>query len=100
MTAAATFALFVSSIEGSVVTRYGTRTFIGAERSAGGLSWQTDRVIAIPHDEYRKFRREYDRALRDKSLRVRTETEWREQNRRDNDPKKTKQGAGTPSAPT
>lgn len=77
------FALFVSSVEGSLVTRYGTATFIGAERSATdprAVEWHPDQVVAIPHDEYRKFRREYLRALREGSLVERTADEWNRQN--------------------
>lgn len=83
------FALFVSSVEGRLVTRYGTRTFIGAERRASDprqLEWHTDQVIAIPHDEFRKYRREYLRALREGSLVVRTDAEWQQQNRQDTAP--------------
>lgn len=98
MTAAA-FALFVSSVEEHLVTRYGTRTFIGAERDKNGIKWNTKAIVAIPHDEYRRYRREYDRALRDKSLTPRTEAEWNAQNRSEEKSHK-KPGAGTPSAPS
>jgi len=96
------FALFVSSVEGSLVTRHGTRTFIGATRRAKEptvIDWQPDVIVAFPHDEYRRYRREYDRALRDKSLAKRTEAEWRAQNRQEAK-EANQQGAGTPSAPT
>lgn len=77
------FALFVSCVEGSLVTRYGTGTFIGAERRADDprqVDFHPDQVIAIPDDEFRKYRREYLRALREGSLRQRTEAEWQRQN--------------------
>lgn len=87
------FALYVSSVEGSLVTRYGTRTFIGAERRAlepTVIDWNPDQVVAIPHDEFRKYRREYLRALRDRSLVERTADEWQRQ----------QQPASTAAAPT
>jgi hypothetical protein len=87
------FALFVSCVEGSLVTRYGTRTFIGAERATDDrrrVDYHPDQVVAIPVDEYRKFRREYLRALRDGSLVERTADEWQRQ----------QQPASTAAAPT
>lgn len=94
------FALYVSCVEGAVVTRYGTRTFIGAERRAlepTVVDFHPDIVVAIPHDEFRKYRREYLRAMREGSLVERTADEWRAQNRQDQPT--AKQGAGTPRAP-
>lgn len=78
------FALFVSCVEGSLVTRYGTRTFIGAERRADDprvVDYHPEHVVAIPHDEFRKYRREYLRALREGSLVERTAAQWDAQNR-------------------
>ena len=80
------FALFVSCVEGCLVTRYGTRTFIGAERRTDDptvVDYHPEQVVAIPHDEHRKFRREYLRALREGSLVERTADEWLQQNRQD-----------------
>lgn len=77
------FALFVSSVEGSLVARYGTGTFIGAERRADDprvVDFHTDLIVAIPHDEFRRFRREYLRALREGSLVARNVDEWNRQN--------------------
>lgn len=94
------FALFVSCVEGSLVTRYGTRTFIGAERRAlepKVVDYHPEQVVAIPHDEFRKYRREYLRVMREGSLVERTELEWREQNRQE--PPTEERGAGTPRAP-
>jgi len=101
---AAAFALFVSCVEGSVVMRYGTGTFIGAERVATppGLAFHPEIVVAIPHEEYRKYRREYNRALSDGSLAKRTPAQWLEQNappKTDKGSASKKQGAGTPPAP-
>lgn len=97
----AAFALFVSCVEGALVTRYGTGTFIGAERRANAptvVDYHPDQIIAIPHDEFRKYRREYLRALRDGSLVERTAAEWQRQN----EPTPTDDaisGVGTPRAP-
>lgn len=87
----AAFALFVSCVEGAVVTRFGTRTYIGCERRAlepTVVDYHPEQIVAIPHDEFRKYRREYLRALRDGSLVTRTEDEWRTAN------------ADAPTAPT
>lgn len=76
------FALFVSCVEGALVMRYGTGTFIGAERRAREpqvVDYHPDQVVAIPHDEFRKYRREYLRALREGSLVERTADEWQRQ---------------------
>lgn len=80
------FALFVSCVEGRLVTRYGTRTFIGAERRTDDprvVDFHPEHIVAIPHDEHRKYRREYLRALREGSLVERTVDEWQQQNRQD-----------------
>lgn len=82
---AAPFALFVSSVEGAPVTRFGTRTIIGATRSTLAptvLVFDTEQIVAIPHDEYRRYRREYDRALDNGSLKRRAVADWEAQNRR------------------
>jgi|SRR6187551_177323 len=97
----ASFALFVSCVEGSLVTRYGTRTFIGAERRTlepNVVDYHPEQIVAIPHDEFRKYRREYTRALRDGSLVQRTADEWQRQNRQDQ-PTEKSTGGGTPRAP-
>jgi hypothetical protein len=75
------FSLFVSCIEGKPVTRFGSRTFIGAEREGDSnvIHWFPDRVIAIPASEHDRFRKEYDRVLRDGDLRVRTKSDWLQQ---------------------
>jgi hypothetical protein len=94
------FALFVSCVEGAVVQRYGTGTFIGAERRAlepTVIDYHPAIIVAIPHDEFRKYRREYLRAVRDGSLVEHTEQAWREQTRQKQPT--DKRGAGTPRAP-
>lgn len=87
------FALFVSCVEGHLVTRHGTRTFIGAERRADDprrVDYHPEQIVAIPVDEHRKYRREYLRALREGSLVERTGDEWQRQ----------QQPASTAAAPT
>lgn len=86
------FVLFVSSIEGKLVRRYGTPVQIGAVRECENpdepnlsrqrwrYRWQTDQVVAIPEDEFNRYRREYTRALATGALTKRTEAEWRKQN--------------------
>ncbi len=75
------FSLFVSCVPGKPVTRYGSHTFIGADRVAGTneFIWHPERVVAIPATEHARYRKEYDRLLADKDLKVRTETEWKAQ---------------------
>lgn len=76
------FAMFVSCVEGQPTTRFGTRTYIGAERRADDptvIDYHPELVVAIPHDEWRKYRREYSRALRAGALVQRPLDAWRKQ---------------------
>lgn len=81
--------LFVSSVEGHAVTRYGTTRnlkgvpspglLVGAERDPRKpteISWFPDVIVHIPEEEARLYAREYARAFRDGSLRKRTEAEF------------------------
>ena len=77
------FALYVSSVEGHLVTRLGagasTPSYIGARRRAGDpteIVWDTELVVALAADEVARFRREYERAIEAKALRRRTEKEY------------------------
>lgn len=100
------FALFVSSVEGHAVARFGTgaptrsNAFIGATRSIEDptqIEWRTDEVVPITEAEYRDFRREYDGAIAAGSLVKRTENDyaaWLEENGQswpDTDPPKPKE---------
>lgn len=61
----------VRSVDGRPVSRYGTRSFIGAERDSANpnkLIYATDAVVTIPRDEARLYRREYVRHLADGDL--------------------------------
>lgn len=98
--AAAQYALFVSCVAGQPVTRYGTRTFIGAERRAKEpqvIDYDPTVVVAISHDEFRRYRKEYLRALNSGSLVTRDAADWHRQNRQGSTDEKT--GSGTTPAP-
>lgn len=78
------FVLFVTPIEGKLVARYGTGSYIGcvrqrvepateAERKALArkqpwartsieLKWDTETIVPIPRAEFDRFRKEYTRA--------------------------------------
>lgn len=79
--AADAYSLFVSCVEGSPCTRFGTRTLIGAERASDNvIHWFPERVVALTHAEHRRYLKEYTRLLRDGDLRPRTAAEWLAQN--------------------
>jgi hypothetical protein len=60
---------FFRSVEGKVVPRYGTATFIGVQRDNKiGWIWDTTSVIRVPEYEVNRYMREYRRALSDGSL--------------------------------
>lgn len=79
------FAIFVRSVPGRTVSRFGSRssTLIGArfasesEIAAGSerVIW-SDRIVPIAEEAFRKFRREYTSALRLGDLTSATEAEW------------------------
>lgn len=84
MSAPHPFVLFVSSVEGYAVTRYGSgtpsrrATLIGAQRVPGrGIVWDTREVVALTEDELRQYSKEYRGAIADKALRQRTEADWK-----------------------
>lgn len=70
---------------GGVVSRFGTgggsraNTMIGARRDPRDPRRLifTDEVVAIPAAEYARFRREYDKAVRNQSLLPRTAEDYR-----------------------
>jgi hypothetical protein len=77
------FALFVSSVAGMPVTRFGTRTLIGAARrhlEPTIVDYTPELIVPLPADEYARYRREYNRALANGSLRRRSAEDWRAQN--------------------
>lgn len=73
---------YFSSVEGRIVTRFPSlrspvAQYIGARREGKKIIWNTDEVVAVPQTEFRKFRAEYRRALRDKSLVERDEKAYK-----------------------
>lgn len=73
---------YVSSVEGHLVTRFPslrspTAQYIGATRKDKKITWDTNAIIAISDDEWKKFRREYRRAVEDGALTARTEAEYK-----------------------
>jgi hypothetical protein len=85
------FALYVSSVQGRLVTRYGAGTrsapsYIGARRVSGdptSIEWDTEVVVALTAEEVARFAREYERALGGKALRKRTREDWLAQTARE-----------------
>ena len=78
----ATFGLFVSCVDGKPVTRFGTGTMIGATRSKATpdvVSYDPTQVVGIPHAEYDRHLRSYERALGNGSLKRRTAADYHAQ---------------------
>lgn len=76
------FGLFVSSVEGRPVTRFGTKVLIGAERDAATprkISYRTKDIVAIPVDEAERYTREYARLIAEGDLVAHTADEWQKQ---------------------
>lgn len=91
---AANCTLFVSAVDGRLVTRYGTDTVIGGrrlpytprtlpggsinfwDRGCGTVRLDKSKIVALSTGEAHRYRREYGRALRDGSLIERTRDEW------------------------
>ena|GEM_PF-2634085 len=60
---------YFRSVEGMIVPRYGTTTFIGAKRDKTvGWVWDTARVVRIPESETVRYMKEYRRALADGAM--------------------------------
>ena len=71
--------LYVSAVQGHLVSRPGSSVIIGATRDIREPTkgtWHTDLVVKIPEAELRAYRREYDRALRGGSLTKRTKADF------------------------
>ncbi len=79
------FWLYVTAVEGRLVTRFGARgrSYIGATRDGADptkITWDTASIVPIPEDEYARFRREYEReCAAGGGLRKRTKAEYEEQ---------------------
>ena len=72
------FGLYVSPVKGHAVPRFGAPagTYIGARRVGKQLEWDEERIVAIPANESKRYRAEYDGAIRDGSLRERKAEEY------------------------
>lgn len=75
------FAIYVSSVKGHAVPRFGAPagTYLGARRIGKQLEWDEERIVAIPADEYRRYRAEYDGAIADGSLKPRSADDYAKQ---------------------
>jgi hypothetical protein len=77
------FGLFVSSVEGQPVHRFGSPTIlIGADRNPDEprkIIYRTQEVVGIPRAEAQRYAREYARAIADGALTERTAEEYRRQ---------------------
>ena len=61
--------IYVKPVEGRVVPRYGTGSFIGHSYSAGvGYVIHDGEITALPEIHYKRYGKEYNRAIRDGSL--------------------------------
>jgi hypothetical protein len=81
--------LYVSSVAGHLVTRFGTTQRLGGVPSPGLLigaerdrtdptkvTWDESKIVHIPEPEASTYVREYQRAIRYGELRRRTEVEY------------------------
>jgi hypothetical protein len=68
---------YFSAVDGHAVPRYGTRSFIGAERGPEGFVFNTKAVVAIPVSDFARFAKEYMRALKSGALVERNEKDWK-----------------------
>jgi hypothetical protein len=101
------FALYVSSVEGKLVSRFGAGSrgapsYIGARRVAGdptSVVWDTELVVALTVAEVARFSREYERALAAKALKKRTRDEWLAQAARERDAASKGRDNPAPAAP-
>lgn len=78
------FGLFVSSVEGHPVSRFGSKVLIGADRDPvlrNKIRYTPKLIVGIPTAEAIKYAREYSRAIADGSLSARKESDWYEQQR-------------------
>ena len=58
--------LYVSSVPGRLVFRFGTSVLIGATRSSENpkqVTWEADKIVRIPAIEARRYAREYGGAF-------------------------------------
>jgi hypothetical protein len=79
--------LYVSSVAGRLVPRFGAGgSYLGAERdpkNASAIKWYPERVLPITAPEFQRFRREYDQAIEDGDLSLRSEDDFNAQRESD-----------------
>ena len=73
--------VYVSAVKGHLVNRFPslrqpTAQYIGAARKGKKITWDEDQVVAIPEQEWRKYRREYRRAVADGALKERSKADF------------------------
>src|SRR5262249_17517692 len=101
------FALYVSSVAGKLVSRYGAGgrgapSYIGARRAAAEpttIIWDPELVVALTVTEVARFSREYERALTAKALTKRTRDEWLAQTTREREAAKSASDAAPATPP-
>jgi hypothetical protein len=73
------FRYFAAVPEKGLVTRYGTGTYIGANRDHEDprkINFTVGEVVAIPEAEYHRYRREYDKQVRSGALKKCTQRDF------------------------
>ncbi len=80
------FALFVRSVDGRLVSRFGTTRYLGAQRTgvteedrrAGApvVEWDIERVTPISEQEFRTYRKEFLKAIRNGDLKKATHADY------------------------
>ena len=87
--------LYVSAVEGFAVSRFGSATRSSPNQTIGGrrttekvlvaghkltnrpIEIDTNVIVVIPDAEHARFRREYDRAIKDGTLKLRSEEDYK-----------------------
>lgn len=112
--------VYVSSVEGKIVTRFPSlhqpvAQYVGARRvlpkrnprekpglrkeTRPKIVWNTEEVVVIPFVEWNKYRREYRRAVADGALKIRTKEDHEKWlSKREEDSKKAKEAADKAAA--
>lgn len=73
------FGLYVSCVQGSPVSRFGTKILIGADRDPNEprkVIYRTKDIVAIPIGEATRYAREYRRTIDEGELIEHTAEEW------------------------
>jgi hypothetical protein len=74
--------IYVSAVKGHLVTRFptvrGALQYIGATRTGKVIEWNEKAVVAIPTAEWNRYRREYERAVRQGAIVLKTKVDHAE----------------------